>query len=103
MASTLVRVEEKTHATLRRWAESEQKPIGQIVTELVEARERERFWREMREGYERLRADPAAWRDYQDEVAFFESGSMDGLTDEEPYYTAEEAAEIERYAKSQGW
>jgi hypothetical protein len=84
-------------------AEAEQKSISQIVTELVEAHERERFWQEMREGYERLRADPEAWQAYQDEAAFLGGASMDGLEDEEPYYSAEEAAEIERHAKSQGW
>lgn len=56
----------------------------------------EQFWREMREGYERLRADPAAWADYQAEAAVFEGGSLDGLENEAPYYSADEAAEIER-------
>ena len=103
MASAVVRVDERTYATLRALAEQEKKPIGQIVTELVDRQETERFWREMREGYARLQADSTAWQDYLREARFFEGASMDGLREEEPYYSPEEVAEIERYAKSQGW
>ncbi len=103
MASAVIRVEEFTHATLRSWAEAEQKPIGQIVTELVERQATDKFWREMREGYEQLRADPAAWADYQAEAAAFAAGSMDGLEHEAPYYSADKAAEIEQAALSRGW
>jgi len=103
MASAVIRVEERTHATLRSWAEAERKPIGQIVTELVERQATEKFWREMREGYDQFRADPAAWVDYQAEAAVFAAGSMDGLEHEAPYHSAEEAAEIERDAQSLGW
>src|SRR5690349_4720426 len=103
MASTVVRIDERTHATLRALAEREHKSIGQIVTELVDRQETERFWREMREGYARLQADPVAWQDYLREAQFLEEASMDGLEQEEPYYSPEEEAEIEQYARSQGW
>lgn len=103
MASTVIRVEEKTHAKLKSWADQQHKPVGQIVTELVEQAAAEKFWREMREDFERLRSDPVAWADYQEEAALFESGSADRLKNEPPYYTPEEEAEIEEHAKSQGW
>lgn len=103
MATTVVRIGEKTHAKLREWAEQQQKPIGQIVSDLVEAQETERFWREMREDFERLRNDLVGWNDYRAEAALLEGGSMDGLEDEAPYYSPEEEAEIVEYAKSQGW
>ena len=77
--------------------------MSQVVRELVEQQESERFWRTMREDYARLQTDPSAWKDYLAEAAMLEGGSMDGLEDEEPYYTPEEAAEIVAYAKSQGW
>jgi hypothetical protein len=103
MASTVVRIEERTHATLREWADQDHKPIGQIVTELVEREATQRFWREMHEGYARLRADLPAWQDYLDEMSLFEGGSLDDLANEEPYYTPEEEAEIEHHAQSRGW
>ena len=103
MATTVVRVEERTHAILRAWAEEQGKSISQIVREMVEHQESERFWRVMREDYERLQADPDAWQDYLAEAAVLEGGSMDGLQGEEPYYTPAEEAEIVEYARSQGW
>ncbi len=103
MASTVVRVEAKTHATLRAWSEAQGKSIGQVVAELVEMQERELMWQRIRADYERLQADPAAWKEYQDDVAFLEGGSMDGLEGEEPYYRPEEEEEIRAHARSQGW
>ncbi len=103
MASAVVRIDERTLATLRVLAEREHKPIGQIVTELVDRQEAEQFWRGLHAGYARLQADPVAWQDYLREASLFEGASMDGLEDEVPYYSPEEEAEIERYAKSQGW
>jgi hypothetical protein len=49
-----------------------------------------------------VRADPVAWKDYQDEARMLQGGSMDGLESEEPYYTVEELEEILEHAKSQG-
>jgi len=103
MASTAIRVEEKTHATLREWSEEQEKTIGQVVADLVERQRRVRFWQQVRDDYARLQADPAAWHAYQAEVTFFEGGSMDGLEHEEPYYTPEEEEEIRAYARAQGW
>lgn len=50
----------------------------------------EQFRNELDASVETVRADPVAWEDYQDEIRFFEGGSMDGLEDEEPYYSPEE-------------
>ena len=103
MATRIIHVDEKVHNALRKMSESESRPIGQIVGDLVDRYEKEQFWKGIQEDYARLRADPVAWKDYQDEVALFEGGSMDGLEDEPPYYTPEEEEEIRAYAKSQGW
>lgn len=43
---------------------------------------------------ERLQDDPDSWQDYRDDIRLFEGASMDGLEDEEPYYSAEEVEEI---------
>src|SRR3954454_6674589 len=103
MASAVVRIDERTLATLRVLAEREHKPIGQIVKDLVDRQETEQFWRDLHAGYARLQANPSAWQEYLNEASIFEGASMDGLNDEEPYYSPEEEAEIEQYAKSQGW
>ena len=103
MASTAIRIEEKTHATLRDWSEEQDKTIGRVVTELVEGQRRARFWHQVHNDYLRLQADPVPWREYQDEVAMLEGGSMDGLEHEAPYYTPEEEEEIRAHARSQGW
>ena len=89
MAST-VRVDDRLHARLREIAQDEHRPIGQVIEEAIEGYERKKFWQAVNESVDRLRADPDAWRAYQDEVALFEGGAMDGLEHEEPYYTPEE-------------
>lgn len=88
--ATTVRVESKLAATLRELAIEEHRPVGQVIEDAVAQYQKEKFWREVEESVNRLRADPVAWQDYQNEIRFFEGGSMDGLEDEEPYYSEEE-------------
>ena len=103
MSSSSIRVEEATLAKLRVIAKEEKRPIGKIVTDLVEKYEKDKFWKEMREGFERLRADPVAWKEYQDEFALWDTAAGDGLENEPPYYTPEEEAEIDaEYARTYG-
>lgn len=86
-----IRVEPKLHQTLRALSVAEGRPIGQVIQATIDRYEEERFWKAMHEGLAQLRADPVAWRDYQDGVALWETASGDGLEDEEPYFTVEEA------------
>ncbi len=86
-----VRVEPKLHATLRALSDAEQRSISQVIEEAIDRYQKEKFWKAMHEGFARLRADPAAWNEYQAEAALWDSVSGDGLEDEEPYFTAEEA------------
>lgn len=90
MANTTVRVDVRTREVLREWSAEQRKPIGEIIADLVQQQERERFWREMHEDFAQLRADNEAWRDYQDELAVWDATLLDGLEDEEPYYGAAE-------------
>ena len=83
-------VDPQLHATLRVLAASERRSISHVIEEAVGDYEKAKFWRAMHEGYARLRADPAAWEDYQREAVLWDSVSGDGLEDEEPYYTEEE-------------
>lgn len=90
MATTSVRVDPRTHAMLRDLSEQEHKSIGQIVTKTVEKYRKDKFWQEFEEDYARLNADPEAQRDYQHEIALWDSTSNDGLENEEPYYVEDE-------------
>jgi predicted transcriptional regulator len=86
-----VRVDSKLHETLRALSEAEHRSISQVIEVAIDRYQQENFWKAMHEGFARLRADPDAWRDYQDEAALWDSVSGDGLEDEEPYFTDEEA------------
>jgi hypothetical protein len=92
--STMVRVDDKLHATLREISEAERRPIGQIIEEAVKRYQREKFWHGVRQDFARLRSDSGAWQEYQAEIALLQGGSLDGLEREEPYYTPEEEDEI---------
>lgn len=59
------------------------------MTAAVEKYQQEKFWREMEDSLAKLKADPAAWQDYQDEIALWDTTSGDGLENEEPYYDEE--------------
>ena len=95
MSSSSIRVEEATLAKLRVIAKDEKRPIGKIVTDLVDKYERDKFWKQAHEDFARLRADPVAWKEYQEEAELWQQAAADTLKDEPPYYTAEEIAEIE--------
>ena len=86
-----VRVDPKLHATLRALAAAERRSIGQVIEEAVDRYQKDKFWKAMHEGFARLRADPVAWGEYQDEAALWDSASGDGLEDEAPYFAEEEA------------
>jgi predicted DNA-binding protein len=94
LSASVVKLPATTHAKLQELSKAQHRPMGEIVTELVERYERERFWDEVEASVARLKADPVAWQDYQDEIALLEGGSMDGLEQEPPYFTAEELEEI---------
>ena len=86
-----VRVGPKLHAKLRALSDAEQRSITQVIEEAVDRYQKENFWKALHEGFARLRVDPVAWREYQDEAALWDSVSGDGLEEEEPYFTEEEA------------
>lgn len=89
-----VKISAANHARLQEWAKNDQRPMGEIVNDLIERYERERFWNLAYEQLARLKSDPLAWQDYMDEIAAFDSLAGDGLEGEDPYYTPEEEREI---------
>ena len=90
MAGTTIRVDVRTHEMLRELLKQEHKPIGHLVTDLVARRREERFWQDLETSLDRLRADPVAWREYQDEIALWDTTSGDGLENEVAYVEDEE-------------
>lgn len=83
MASTNIRVDSRTHATIRDVSQRQHKSIGQVVADAIEQYQEDIFWQEMEDALTRLKANPVAWQDYQDEIAFWDTTSGDGLEQEE--------------------
>jgi hypothetical protein len=86
----MVKIPPRTHAKLQELARAQHRPMGEIVTELVDRYERDAFWDAVDVSLARLQADQVAWKDYQDEIRLLEGGSLDGLEHEPPYFTPEE-------------
>ena len=93
-AGVPVKISAANHLRLQEWAAADDRPMGEIVNELIERYDRERFWQTAREQLARLKDDPVAWRDYLDEVEEFDVLVGDGLENEAPYYSVEEVREI---------
>lgn len=93
--ATTVRVDDTLHAKLREIADEEHRSIGQVIEDAIEEYRRAKFWQGAYEDYARLKADPMAWQDYQNEIALWDSLTDDGLVGEEPYYTLEDEAAID--------
>jgi hypothetical protein len=94
----VVKLKPETHAKLQEWSREEHRPMGEIVTDLVERYEEERFWTRVRGQLAALKADPVAWQDYLDELALFDQMAGDGLEHEEPYDEPAEEEEIQQQA-----
>lgn len=71
MSTMPVHVSTKTHADLARLERDLDKPVAQILDEAVEEYQRKLRFEQLRESWERLRADPEKWAAYQREVASF--------------------------------
>lgn len=80
-----IRVPQATHAKLQALARVEHRPMGDIVTELVNAYETRTFWNEVNASLDRLQADPAAWQDYMNELGELQGAPNAELADEPPY------------------
>lgn len=91
---SIVEIKPQTHAKLQAIAEEQERSMGELVTFLIDRYELELFQRGVEEDLARLKADPPAWKDYQDELAMWDQLAGDGLQHEEPYYTPEEEREI---------
>ena len=81
----MVRIGPELHQTLRTLSEAEQRPISQVIETAIDRYQKDNFWKAVDEGFARIRADSAAWQEYQSEAALWDSAAGDGLENEEPY------------------
>jgi hypothetical protein len=80
-ATALIRVSVQTRDKLAKFAEEDQTSIGEVVEAAANKIERERFWKNYREGFETLKADPEAWAEYQEELKLWDGQPLGGLED----------------------
>lgn len=92
-SAPVVKLQPDTHRRLQRISREQHRPMGEIVGELLDHYERDQFWLSVKSSVDRLRIQPDAWQDYQDEIALFEGGSID-TADEDPYFTPDEEEQI---------
>lgn len=91
---SVVKIKPSTHSALQELARQEDRPMGEIITWLVERYERERFWNAAADDLERLKKDNDAWEDYQGENSALDRLAGDGLENEPPFFTPEEEEQI---------
>lgn len=91
---TVVKIKSTTHAALQDISRDENRPMGEIITELVERYERERFWRAAAADIERLKRDDESWQLYHSELGELDQLANEDLQDEPPFFTSEEEEEI---------
>lgn len=77
-----IRISRQSKATLRELAEHDGRPMQNVLDEAIERYRRDRFFRELDEGYARLQADPKAWQEELDERRLWDSTLADGLDSE---------------------
>jgi hypothetical protein len=79
LGSPNIRISQQSKATLRELADREGKPMQAVLDEAIEQYRRERFFRELDEGYARLQVDPQAWNQELGERRLWDSTLADGL------------------------
>ena len=81
-----IRISPQSKSTLRKLPEHGGKPMQTVLDEAIEQYRRDRFLRELDEGYVRLQADSAAWREELDERRLWDSTMADGLDPDDGIY-----------------
>ncbi len=99
--SPMVKLKPQTHAKLQAMAKESDRTMGEIVTLLVDRYGREQYWKLVQDDYRKLHDDPHGLREYQNEIALWDLTAADGLIDDDPYYSEEEAKEILARAAAQ--
>lgn len=79
MAMVSIRVSKEPRDVLRNIVEQEHRSMSTITDETLRAYRKELLWRRAEADYARLAADEDQFRDYQEEIALWDSASSDGL------------------------
>jgi hypothetical protein len=81
MATTTVRVNERTRDALTRLSRERGISTAELLDELVSRQEQDELLELMNDAYARQRQDPAAWEAERGERSAWERTLLDGLTD----------------------
>lgn len=82
MASTTVKLSQEARAGLAELAAVRKQPMSEVVADLIKKERQRQFFEEFNASFARLKADPAAWADWQAELKSMEGTLMDGLEDD---------------------
>lgn len=77
-----IRISPHAKATLRDLAKREGKPMQTVLDEAIEYYQREKFMDEVNAAYAKLKDDPQAWGEEQEERQAWEATLNDGLEEE---------------------
>lgn len=77
-----IRISPHAKATLRELAKREGKPMQTVLDEAIEYYQREKFMDEVNAAYAKLKDDPQAWGEEQEERQAWEATLNDGLEEE---------------------
>jgi predicted DNA-binding protein len=80
--TSTIRVPARTYDRLKGLARAAGKPMSAVLEEAVERYEADRFFRDADAAYQRLRADPEAWKQELAERSLLEQTLQDGLEEE---------------------
>lgn len=86
-SSAVVKVKPQTHARLLDIAREDDRSMGDVISDLLDRYETERFWAGVKQDIAALEADPDARAQYDAELDAWDSTVGDGLENEEPYYS----------------
>lgn len=81
MPTTAIRVPMTTYTRLRDMAQQSNISIAQVIEQLIEERQRREMVKIMTKDFQRLRANPEAWKSYQEELSAWDVTLLDGLED----------------------
>ncbi len=79
--SATIRIPASSHSALQELAREQGRTIGQVVNDAIERYARDQFLEGLNEDYARLRANPAAWAEWQEALTSLEGTLLDGLED----------------------
>jgi hypothetical protein len=77
-----IRISPHSKSILRELAERDGRPMQNVLDEAIDQYRRDRFLRDVNEGYARLQADPKAWQEELDERRLWDTTLADGLDSE---------------------